>query len=397
MKTASTELKTAINTPLRRPTFLRRSATAAGLAGIMFLTAACGSSDGASSAAGPADVDPANGTGTVEMMAWQGYEGEGLLDDWYAERQITPKNSPITSDQEILTKLKAGGVGRYDLASPNAGYVPTLAKAGVIQPIDLDKIPNAAGYLSSIEDAAKDVLFIDGKWYGIPFMWGLESMLYNADKIDEPTSWNVMWDPALKGKVALVGPMHMALQSFTKMLGYEPKTLTPEQLAEIEEQMTQLIAEQARIVTDDPNQALTALAAGDVHVVASGMWTGYTKYAPEGDTVAYTIPEEGASIYIDAWVTPADAPNLDAAYAFLNETLDPDFQAEFANGHGLGATIEAALDGVSEENRALFPYDAEIGSPSMPVTVLPVDDQDGKYTSYQEWSTVWERIKSSAL
>ena len=102
-------------------------------------------------------------------------------------------------------------------------------------------------------------------------------------------------------------------------------------------------------------------------------------------------------MYIDAWVTPADAPNLDAAYAFLNETLDPDFQAEFANGHGLGATIEAALDGVSEENRALFPYDAEIGSPSMPVTVLPVDDQDGKYTSYQEWSTVWERIKSSAL
>ncbi len=44
----------------------------------------------------------------------------------------------------------------------------------------------------------------DGKVYGVPFSWGAISFMYRKDRFDTPpTSIAALWDPALKGRIAL--------------------------------------------------------------------------------------------------------------------------------------------------------------------------------------------------
>ena len=47
--------------------------------------------------------------------------------------------------------------------------------------------------------------------------------------------------------------------------------------------------------------------------------------------VGYNIPKEGAGTFFDMVAMPADAENVDAAYAFMNFLLKPEVMAEITN------------------------------------------------------------------
>jgi spermidine/putrescine-binding protein len=93
-------------------------------------------------------------------------------------------------------------------------------------------------------------------------------------------------------------------------------------------------------------------------------WTGVleqqmSKVADKG----YVVPSDGTIFWLDTWVLLADAPNPNAAYAFLNFIQEPDIQAEESN-YNLYATPNAkARPLVNPEllnNQAIFPTEAEM-------------------------------------
>lgn len=43
----------------------------------------------------------------------------------------------------------------------------------------------------------------DGKSYGVPFTWGPDYLVYNADEVKDPDSWMIFSDRKYKGKIAL--------------------------------------------------------------------------------------------------------------------------------------------------------------------------------------------------
>ena len=47
--------------------------------------------------------------------------------------------------------------------------------------------------------------------------------------------------------------------------------------------------------------------------------------------IAYFIPKEGAEMWFDSWAIPADAPNKENAYTFINYMLKPDVIAKCTN------------------------------------------------------------------
>jgi putative spermidine/putrescine transport system substrate-binding protein len=79
-------------------------------------------------------------------------------------------------------------------------------------------------------------------------------------------------------------------------------------------------------------------------------------------------PREGIGLYISEFVIPKNAPNKDAAYAFINASLEQPAQVGFAesmgyNGSNAGLELPAALQSriaFSEAERAhLLPPDYE--------------------------------------
>ena len=71
----------------------------------------------------------AQSTTSINMVCWQGYDdafkaGSFMEDNGY---EINP--TYIGSNDEILTKITAGGRGSIDIVTPYMGYVPLMVAA----------------------------------------------------------------------------------------------------------------------------------------------------------------------------------------------------------------------------------------------------------------------------
>src|SRR5687767_6936283 len=85
-------------------------------------------------------VRPAWAKTTMTWMGWQGYETPIKAGNFLAENDIDFQPTFIASNEEIITKLQAGGVGKTDLITMYFGYLPIMAEAGLLEPIDPAKI-----------------------------------------------------------------------------------------------------------------------------------------------------------------------------------------------------------------------------------------------------------------
>jgi spermidine/putrescine transport system substrate-binding protein len=383
---------------LPRREFLTKAAgTALAASSAGALLAACGSDSSSSSSSGTGTGTAASVGGTVTLLDWEGYRGKGVSDAWLAQNGVTISENLLTANEEVLTKLKAGGLGSIDLVSPNVAYIPQLVAADVLQPIDEERVPNLKQVIPAISESARESAEIDGQLYAVPYMWGFDGMVYNAAKISSPpTAWKDVLDPKYSGKVLMISGAFPNFEIWPRVLGFETATLTPDQLAEVESFLIDLKKEQVRVVTGDQANMADLLARGDVWLTGSGCWVGLPSIGPEGqDELAFTMPPEGGgTTWIDTWAIPKDAPNLDAAYAFLNEMMSAPIQAKQADTLGMATSNAKATKIVSKENQERYEYDSgEIGSELAPLFRFP---EEGKgYTTSEEWNEAWNRIQAA--
>jgi hypothetical protein len=74
--------------------------------------------------------------------------------------------------------------------------------------------------------------------------------------------------------------------------------------------------------------------------------------------IRYSIPSEGTMIWFDMMAIPADAPNPDAAHAFIDFVLDPQVMAGITNFVQYGNAVPASLphvDAAVRDNPLVFP------------------------------------------
>ena len=106
-------------------------------------------------------------------------------------------------------------------------------------------------------------------------------------------------------------------------------------------------------------------------------------------TVAYSIPKEGAVIWLDNFAIPADAPHPDEAHEFVNFMLRPDIAARnsnyvfYANGN-LASQAELA-DEVSSDT-AIYPDEATLANL---YTTTPADPRQQR-----ELTRIWTEVKT---
>ena len=100
------------------------------------------------------------------------------------------------------------------------------------------------------------------------------------------------------------------------------------------------------------------------------------------------VPSEGTMFWLDTWVMMADAPNPNAAYAFLNFIHDPEVQATETNVNGYGSPNDAAkeyIDPAILNDEAYFPSDE-----AMKNLEGAVDRSDN-----QQRNDIWQEFKSA--
>ncbi len=87
----------------------------------------------------------------------------------------------------------------YDVVSPSNHFLSRLSKAGAIQKLDKNQLPN----WKNLDPALMKKLEVNdpGNQYGYPYMWGTAGIGYNVEKIkaifgntDVTRSWNLFFD-----------------------------------------------------------------------------------------------------------------------------------------------------------------------------------------------------------
>jgi spermidine/putrescine transport system substrate-binding protein len=392
---------------ISRRELLRRSGLVVGSVALAGVAAACGSSGTSettgeattvagttapTAAAAATTAAAAVSPGTVNMLGWQGYDdevGRKAFEDAGGKLQVTY----IGNNDEILTKLRGGGLGTFDVVTPNAAFLPALVAADVLQPLDYSKLPNTDGYFKDFYKPAWNTF--DGQTWGAPVAWGDAPMVYRPDLVTSvPTSWLDLANPEFKGRVGMWDDGFGHIVTWSKSLGFDPPNqITSAQLEQVVTELKKTRAN-ARVVAPSLGDLGDILARGEAWITTPS-WEGVATFVQDkGEQAKWTVPKEGSWGWNDHYCIPKDAPNVDGAYAFINTMISPPASASIATVFVSGTPVEAAVPLLKGPATTVFDY-SDVGATlaSLGFYALPPFEKNGDITTMDDWNAAWEDIK----
>lgn len=294
---------------------------------VSLLLAACGG--GASSSDEPKELVTSSGfvcplpdtkmevtSKQLNLFVWTEYLPTEWKECFTLVYGVTVNHDEYSSNEEMYAKLSAGG-SNYDLVQPTDYIVSLMIKQGLIQKLDKSKLQ---AVFANLDANYMGLEFDPNNDYTLPYQAGTDALIYNADTVQNPPKkWADLWNPEYAGRMVFLDDSRIIIGMTLIMLGYDPNTTDPAQLDEAKTRLAELIPNVKLFDSDSPK---TALIAGDVDLGIT--WTGEAFIAnQEVPSITYIYPEEGAILWQDNWAIVANAPNLDAAYAWLNYTMQP--------------------------------------------------------------------------
>jgi spermidine/putrescine transport system substrate-binding protein len=335
--------------------------------------------------------EPGKLSGSIRILCWQGYEFPKTFQEFAEKNGITVDATFLSSNDEIFSKLKAGA--QYDIVTPNQANLEQLVVNDLLQPVDTSRIANYKNVHPEILKAFEPFNFQGKKW-GVPCAFGKDDFIYSADRRKMIESWWDVLKPEWQGKYVMLdnalGIITMAARATGKK--GDPSLLTPEEFAKVRDFLTK-VKRGARAIVSSFGEAKSVLISGE----ADGWLGGNIMIAAEAKAEGYNIwggiPKEGSLIFLDSYCIPKNAPNLEGAYALINQMLSVSTQVELAEMF-MGCVTTDAPPTLSKDLYSYFPYGdlKKFFTESTLNGTIPLEK--GKYATMEDWTLLWEEIKA---
>ena len=390
--------------PLNRREFLRLAGIgAAGLVAASCAPAPAAPAPAATQAAATQPTQPAQPTqppaapkvgGQLNIIGWEGYDNPTAFKSFYDKTGVVPNATYIGSNDEVLTKYRAGGPGVYDVGDINSRYIQPMVEQGMLMPLDESRIPN----LADLYPAFKDIGFgrVDGKLYAVPAFFGFDVITYNADKVPEPKTWDFYKEEPYKGKYAFYdNPAgQMLLWGMLAGVGTDGTKWTKEDLEKVK-LVGKDVLKNAALITKSYGEAKDLLVRGDINSVYYS-WEAVAAWGQkEGVKLANTLPPGPAKAWVDAYFIPTGAKNVDTAYAWINQAISPEALAVM--GPGVETLVSnqkasALMDPKHVEGMGYAGINEKIKNAIF--TVLPKKDAQAPNITLDEFYKAYDEIKA---
>ncbi|MEN6542706.1 ABC transporter substrate-binding protein [Parvibaculum sp.] len=344
------------------------------------------------------------GEGALNIVAWEGYAEDSWIKPFEKETGCIVNRKYAGSSDEMVTLMRQGGGGEYDLVSASGDASLRLIYGGTVQPIDVKLIPDFENFVPDLKAPAHNT--VNGIHYGLSYEWGPNVLLYNTDKIaSAPTSWSAIYDEQYKGKVTVPdNPIQIAdaalyLSVKDPSLGIkDPYELTEKQLDAVVvllKQQRTLVKKYWALASDE----IELFKNGDVVIGAAWPYQTITLKAA-GAKVADTLPAEGATGWADSWMLSAKTKHPNCAYKFMAYVSTPAVQAQQALYFGeTPANLKACeeMDKADKGSCARYHLDEattyikKIKFWKTPQTTC--SDGSKTCTDYSVWQRKWQEVK----
>jgi spermidine/putrescine transport system substrate-binding protein len=339
----------------------------------------------------------ASAAGAVSMFGWQDYDAGLRVGDFLQREGIEVSFTPIGNNDEIISRLSAGGAGQVDIVTPYMGYIPFMVAAELLEPIDESLVPNLANVPEVFRNDSN--VIVDGTRYAVPFTWGSGPMAYDPAVIPTaPESWMDIFKPEYKGKVGMMDDP-IGNQMLAAILATDaevPTMLTPDQLDQATEFLIKLKQDAVRQLAVSWGELANALARNEVVITFSGGEFLKKFAADAGKQIEFTYPQEGTFAWLDSYCIAKGAPNIEAAHKCANQALDVDGQVAFGEKTFQAIVVREAIDQLQPSTRSLYPYDnlAEFEQKAKFFPMPPLEP-DGTHASYTDWQAAYQRFKAA--
>jgi putrescine transport system substrate-binding protein len=307
----------------------------------------------------------------LNVFNWSDYIDPYMVQRFTRETGIRVRYDVFDSLESLEGRLSAGRSG-YDIIVPTSE--PTFARllrAGALRPLDRAAIPNWRNLDATL---MQRVAAIDPEnRHGAIYLWGTVGLGIRPDRVraalgaDAPLdSLGLLFDPENAARLARCGIMVMdsptdVLPSVLRWLGRDPNGHAAEDhraaeaaLMAIRRHVRAIIASSSILDALATGEACVALTySGDVIQAAAR-----AQEARRGVEIRYVMPREGAQLWFDMLAIPADAPNPEAAHAFIDFLLRPEVMAAITNHVRYPNAVPASRPLVEEAVRndpAVFP------------------------------------------
>jgi len=289
----------------------------------------------------------------LNLFVWTEYIPQDIVECFEMVYGIKVNRDEFSSNEEMYAKLAAGGAA-YDLAQPSDYIIGAMIRNGMAQKLDMSKLPNFA----NIDPAYFPVPGDESGDYVVPYQAGTQAIVYDSAAVPvPPRSWNDLWNPDFAGRMVFVDDMRSVIGIALLAEGRDPNTTAPADLEAIKPRLAELVRAVKLFDSDSPK---TALIAGDADI--GYVWNAEAELAfREKGAIRYVFPEEGSFLFQDGYVLLMNAPHADAAYAWLNYSLQGDTFWLMLRDFPYTMPNRAALDYAKEHQPDL--YNAYINSP----------------------------------
>lgn len=296
----------------------------------------------------------------LNLFVWTEYIPPDHLECFELVYGVTVNREEYSSNEEMYAKLSAGGTN-YDLVQPTDYIVSLMVRQGLLQKLDKARLPN----FKNFDPNYLNLSFDPGNEYTVPYQAGTDAIVVNTAAVSNvPQSWVDLWKPEYAGRLVFLDDSRATIGMVLLTLGYDVNTTNEAELEAAKNKLAELVPNVKLFDSDSPK---SALIAGDVDL---GMtWTGEAFLAQqENPAIQYIYPTEGAILWQDNYAMPATAPHADAAYAWINYTMQGDMFWLMMRDFPYTNPNKAALD-YARDNQAEL-YNAYTGSP---VTNTPAE------------------------
>lgn len=278
----------------------------------------------------------------VHVYNFTDYIADEALKSFTAETGIRVVYDVYDKNEILETKLLAGKSG-YDVVFPSLKpFAERMLAAKLFRPLDKANLKNLGnldpGIMRTMAGADP------GNAHLVPYMWGTTGLGYNVAKVKAALgpsapvdSWALLFDPENAKKLASCGISVLdddeALTAALIYLKRDPNSAKPEDLDAARDLFRKV---RPYIKHIHSSLYLDALANGDIclaHGYSGDIIQARNRAAEAKNNVevGYTVPKEGAVLWIDVMAIPGDAPHAEAAHAFVDYLMRPEIIAQISN------------------------------------------------------------------
>ena len=279
----------------------------------------------------------------ITVYNWGQYISDGndgsldVIAAFEEETGIKVNYLTFDSNESMYTKLKTGGT-TYDVIIPSDYMIGKLIEENMLEPLNFDNIPN----YQYIDESFRNQSYDPANTYSVPYTWGTVGLIYNSQHVSaaDAASWNCLWNEKYSGKILMFDNPRDAFAIAESILGYSLNSENEDELRAAAELLTEQKSLVQSYVMD---QIFDKMQRGEAW--AAPYYAGdFLTMVEENPDLAFSFPEEGFNIFIDAMCIPKGCQNKEGAEAFINFLCRPDICAANLDYLGYSAPESAAKE-----------------------------------------------------